>query len=69
MNKERKLPSYLRWANKFFQKSANGKFANSWAHSAFANPQVHMINPQIATRFSQNTAQLCLKSALKVVFV
>jgi hypothetical protein len=55
--------------------------AYSWATSAIANPQISwkcqsanrnsasfMINPQIC-KLLQNTAQLCLKTVLKVAFL
>ncbi len=55
-----------RWESKLFKSEAT----NSWAHSAITNPQVlRCANSQIANRkFPQNTEQLCLKTALKVVF-
>jgi hypothetical protein len=34
------LGGWQRWATKLFLKSANRKFAKSWAHSAIANPQI-----------------------------
>jgi hypothetical protein len=60
--------------------TANCKSANSWALSAIANPQILsvpvlqilkflliILKSQIY-KFLQNTAQLCLKTVLKVVF-
>jgi hypothetical protein len=60
------------------------QISNSWAHSAIANPQISQVyqsanpNPQIfmtnphllaSTQIFTNTAQLCLKTVLKVVFL
>jgi hypothetical protein len=51
----------------FFLKSANHKSANSWAHSAIANPQIFMIYPQVAnlqisTKYCTSLPQNSLKS-------
>jgi len=66
---------------KNFEKFANRKSTNLWVHSAIANPQIlTCASPQIANlqismanaqihKFSQNTAQLCLKTVLKVFFL
>ncbi len=61
----------------FFLKSANSKSANSWAHSTIANPQISQgVSPKLRIlkyfgqirKFLQNTAKLCLKTVLKIIF-
>jgi hypothetical protein len=39
-----------------------------YASQQIANPQIFIINPQIATPQISKTIQLCLKTVLKVVF-
>jgi hypothetical protein len=38
------------------------------ASPQITNPQIFIVNPQIR-KFLQNTAQLCIKTVLKVVFL
>ncbi len=69
------------WASKlFFVESTNRKSAHSWAHYAATNAQMPVCKSQIRKfswlihktqicKFLQNTAQLCLKTVLKFVFL
>jgi hypothetical protein len=54
----------------FFKiRSANLKFANSWAHSAIANPQIFIINPKISTQYCTTLFQNSHRSSLFTSFL
>jgi hypothetical protein len=73
---------YQRMASKRFFKAANCKSANSWTHSVTTNPQISKVPVRKSKKplifmvckshfciFLQITAQLCLKTVLKVIYV